>query len=549
MPAEFVSEASSTRRLRADHAEDAAPILTPALTVAAWAALAAGLVLACAGNLDLNAAESRLAMAVGAPLGPYGQVFGKWEPGIWPAQVAAGRLWAWGERAGLPTAASLRWPSAIAGLILGAILSRRLGTQLGARAGLFLGLTWFGSLALMDRSALLGLDLVAALGVVAALDRLLGKGTDLVAGTWAALAFLAGGWPPLAIVGAAMIVLGRPSTRMTWKLALPPALAIVGWSAWALSVAPGDKPLEAWAAALCLPLTKGPAWTLALEVIALGLPWTPLAALAAYRPVREGWSEGPRAMVMGWLQVSGAAILAGTLIPGLAQAARLPAIAGLAIAAAAVLDRAWVGGLPNGPRRAFLAASTTIVAFWAIVGGPIWAYLIMAIGYYRTISIALLIVGWCLLLAGVLSAASGRPRWAVGALAGVALALKLAHAGIYVPEWDYRMSQGPWGRAIGQWAPPRWPIYTLHDWPADLAFATGHPIRQLVDERQLSDVKSPGPHYVLLLPEEFAHWRPDAPKLVKSRKFLDQHGQGRILAWTEGNTAWYRLIREAKDRE
>ena len=48
--------------------------------------------------------------------------------------------------------------------------------------------------------------------------------------------------------------------------------------------------------------------------------------------------------------------------------------------------------------------------------------------------------------------AVGRSRWAIGAMMVVAIVLKVAHAGYYVPEWDYRLSQGPWGRAIGQWA-------------------------------------------------------------------------------------------------
>ena len=518
--------------------------------VVAWIALGAGFILACAGNFDLGEAESRLAMAVGAPLGPYGQVFGKWEPGLWPVQVGAGKLWNLGEGGGMPTAASLRWPAAIAGLLMGVMLSRRLESAMGARAGLFMGLTWFGSLALVDRSALLGLDLVAAIGTVAALDRLLGRGSDLVAGLWAALAFLAGGWPPLAILGAVMIALGRPGTRFSRGLAIPPTLALIGWSAWAFSVAPAGKPFEAWASALCLPLTRGPDWTLALEVLALGLPWAPLAVLAASRTVREGWPEEARALVIGWLQASGAAILVGTLIPGLATAARLPAIAGLAVAAAAVLERAWaVEVLPTAARRALLAIAGVLVGVWAIVGGAYWSYTIMRDGYYRSIAIGLLLMGATALIAAIVAVSCGRARWAIGAMAGVALALKVAHAGYFVPEHNYRLSQGPWGRAVGQWAPPRWPIYVLHDWPADFAFATGHPVRRLVDERQLADLPDPGPKFVLLLPEEYAHWRAGAPKLVKARTFLDEHMQTRILARTDGEFAWYRLVREAKDKE
>src|SRR5262249_60477114 len=99
-----------------------------------------------------------------------------------------------------------------------------------------------------------------------------------------------------------------------WRLFLPPALAAAAWSAWTLRVAPA----EAWAAALTLPLTQQPAWLLAPGVLALGLPWTPLAALSASRPIRDGWSPPGRLLLNGWLQVTGACLLAGTIVPGLA---------------------------------------------------------------------------------------------------------------------------------------------------------------------------------------------------------------------------------------
>jgi len=548
MPAEYLSATSPTRRLRADAAEDEATPTPPTLAMLAWVAMGAGFVLACAGNLDLGPAESRLAMAVGSPLGPYGQVFGKWEPGIWPAQVAACRVWAWGE-GGRPTSASLRWPAALAGLVLGAILSRRQERTLGTRAGMFLGLAWFGSLALMDRSAILGVDLVAALGLVAALDRLIGKGSGLVAGLWAALAFLAGGWPPLAILGVATIVLGREEARFSWRMALPPAIAFAAWTAWAWAVAPADRRFAAWATALSLPLLKSPDWTLGLEVLGLGLPWAPLAALAAWRSTRESWPEGGRALVVGWLQVAGAAVLAGTLIPGLGEAARLPALAGLIVAAAAVVDLAWADTLRDSPRRALLAIVGGIALLGSLAAGFGGVKLVSEVAYYRPVGLFLVGLAVVTLLTAITAAWCGRTRWAIGAVAGLALTLKLAHAGYYEPEWNYQFSQGKWGRAIGQWVPPRWPIYTFHDWPADLAFATGHPVRQLNDERQLSNLPEPGPKFVLLLPSEFAHWRRGAPKLLKIREFQDQRGDARVLARTEGDYAWYKLVKEARDRD
>ena len=85
---------------------------------------------------------------------------------------------------------------------------------------------------------------------------------------------------------------------------------IVAWSAWALSVAPAGKPLEAWASALGLPLTKGPDWTLALEVrgpgAALGAPGR--AGRARVRSASRGpTSRGPR----GRLAASGRRAIAG----------------------------------------------------------------------------------------------------------------------------------------------------------------------------------------------------------------------------------------------
>ena len=46
-------------------------------------------------------------------------------------------------------------------------------TALGLRAGLLFGVCWFGSLALIDRSAATGLDLILGLATLAAIDRLI----------------------------------------------------------------------------------------------------------------------------------------------------------------------------------------------------------------------------------------------------------------------------------------------------------------------------------------------------------------------------------------
>ena len=567
MPAESTARTGSpTRRLRADSAEPEDTGLLRRTAWMIWAVIAGGFALLYAGSLVLNEPESRLGLAIGSGSGPLGQVFGGWDPSVWPATVWVGKLWAWAD-GGRVLVGSVRWPSAIAALILGALLARRLDTAMGPRAGLFAAVAWFGSLGLIDVgggfastvSALLGnvlgldpratasafgnpagTDLLAGLGLVAALDRIVGRGAGWVAGLWAALAFLAGGWPPLAILGLAMIVLGRRSAAPGWSFALPPLAAVVGWSAWAIRASP-----EAWGTALTLPLAQKPAWLLALGVAGLALPWAPLALLAASRSVRDAWPDEARALVLGWLQIAGAAAIAGTLIPGLAGAARLPILAGLAMAAAAAADRAWSDGLAPGTRRAVLRGVAALVLGWAafmVCGGT---YLALAVAYYRMVAIGLVLLAAAAMLAGLFAALLDRPRWALGAVAAVAISLKIAHAGIYVPEWNYRMSQGPWGRAIGQWVPPRWPIFTLHPWPAALAFEIGHPIVPIADERMLPDQKGPKPQFVLLLPEEFDHWQSSAPKLIKVKSLQDETGRTRILARTEGEFAWYRLVKEA----
>src|SRR5205823_7679403 len=110
---------------------------------------------------------------------------------------------------------------------------------------------------------------------------------------------------------------------------------------------------------------------------------------------------------------------------------------------------------------------------------------------------------------------------------------KVAHWGVYVPEWNYRCSQGPWGRAIGQWVPPRWPVFTMHEWREDLAFAIGRPVRPLPDPRSLEFQPKGRPHFVLLSRSEFDHWPDYAPRLLQVRTFQDERGDERVLARTE----------------
>ncbi|WP_406695236.1 hypothetical protein V5E97_29795 [Singulisphaera sp. Ch08] len=507
----------------------------------AWAivlAIAAGFILIGGGRQDLGPIEARLGIAAGEAFGPLGLAFGGWEPSLWPGEVIPSILWGWGEE-GRITSASVRWPAAIAGLLAGLILTKRVMATLGMRAAILTMLCWSGSVALMDRSAGTGLALISGLAIVATIDRILGRGSDWVAGLWAALAFLSGGWPPLALIGLATIVLGRRGTGLSVGLLVPPILTAVAWSAWALNV----MSTEAWAAALTLPLTQKSAWFLPVTVFALGLPWSPFAALAASRSVRDGWSEPGRLLIMGWLQVAAASVLAGTVVPGLATSAGLPALAGLAVVAAASCDRLWSGTVSAVTRRRALALSVTIALLWVVpivVGG---IYIGSAVSYYRWLAIFL--IGMTVPVAALCYKAVDLSdlRRALVMVALISVCLKFAHMGCYAPEWNYRRSQGPWGRAIGQWVPPKWPVYTTHAWSPDLAFSIGRPVRHLASPKLLAFQKNRPTHHVLLLESEFENWPEDAPALVKVASFQDEHGGTRVLARTAGEFSW-RMARQ-----
>jgi len=508
----------------------------------AAAVLALGFVLLGAGDLDLGPVESRLGMAAGEHFGPFGQVYGGWEPALWPGRLAPSLAWATAE-GGTPTGAAVRWPAALAGVMIGLILARRAAALVSVRAGLLVALAWFGSVGVIDRSAGTGLDQLTGLGVVAALDRVLGRGSDRVAGLWLAWALLAGGWPPVALVVLAVVLLGRPGSGLSAGLLVPPALAFAAWSVWAWRLAPA----EVWGAALALPLTGSPAWLLAVGVAALALPWSPLAAVAASPSVREGLPAAGRGYLAGWAQAGAACLLAGTVIPGLAPAAGAPALAALALAAALACDRVWAGAGSPRARRTFFAAGSVVVGLWAVIAVAGGSYLAAAVSYYRPLAVTLVILTAPLALLTGVAVARGRARGLVVAVALVACSLKAAHWGYYVPEWNYRRGQGPWGRAVAQWVPPRWPVYTTHAWNADFGFALGRPVRQLASARHLG--YAPGPvRFVLLLDSEYANWPEQAPPLIRVAGFQDEYGGGRVLARTAGPLPWSRAAAGSDSR-
>ncbi len=145
-------------------------------------ALAILFVLVGAIDLDLGPAEARLGLAAGERPGPLGQVVGYWAADLWPAEVLPSYLLAQLEPGGRPSSAAVRWPAAFAGILAGWILSRRTARYMGTGAGMLAGLCWFGSIALIDRSGALGIDLIVGLATLAALDRLITRGAGWTAG-------------------------------------------------------------------------------------------------------------------------------------------------------------------------------------------------------------------------------------------------------------------------------------------------------------------------------------------------------------------------------
>lgn len=520
-----------TRRLRLDSGDvrDEAESPRRAPYAATVATLAIFFVLLGGGGLEPTDAEAHLGLAAGETLSPFGQVLGGYDPSLPPGQVWVARLWAWVE-GGVPSAGAVRWPSALAAVGIGLILSRRMARVLGPRAGVLAALTAFGSLALIDRSAALGVDALTGLALVATLDRLISGRADWLCGLFAACTLMLGGWPALATVVLPMIVLGRGAPAPGRALLVPPLIAFVAWSAWALNFARA----EVWAAVLTFPLTQGPSWWLVRGALTAGLPWSPLALAVAWPAIRAGWDAPTRGLVASWLKVAGVGLLAGTIVPGFASCGMLAIVAGLAVVSAAVIDRVWDGAISGRAKWTVILLAFSIagvVAARAILFGT---YLAAAQPYYRGVGLVLIGVGLAAALLAVDSLWARSARGAIRGLIAAALVAKVAYAAYYVPETNYRFGKGPWGRAVGQYVPPRWPIYTLHSISPALAFATEHPVRQLRAEIFLKVQPGDGPKFVLMTDSEFAHWAKDAPKVRKVRDFQDEYGGIRVLARTEG---------------
>jgi hypothetical protein len=508
----------------------------PAAPGGSWARLAVvGLALvfvaAGAGGLDVGPREARLGLAAGERVGPMGQILGYWAPDLWPAQVMPSLALTRLSSTGRPTTAIVRWPAALAAILAGWLLVRGMSRTFGARASIIFSFCWFSSLAVIDRSAGAGIDPILGLATLGAIDRILTRGSDWIAGLWASLAFLAGGWPPLAMIALAILVIGRRGSRFSLPLLLPALGTVIAWSAATIGVAS----VEFWASALTLPLTQRPDWTLALGVLLfLGMPLSPFSLLASSRSIRDAWPREGRTWVTGWLQAALAGLIAGSVVPGLGPSARMVALAGLFVGASACLDSVWRNALGPAARRAFFLLFSAVLGLWLIAmiyGCFIW---ILTMPYYRTLGVVMGLMIPVVVALGWSALGAGNPRRGLVTLMVLGLGLKLAHWGYYVPEWNYRRSQGPWGRAIGQWIPRKWSLYTLHDWPDDLSFFIGRPVRQLRSPRFLNYLPGSESRYVLLQNQEFENWPDHAPPISLVARFHDQSGEERILARTAG---------------
>ena len=142
--------------------------------------------------------------------------------------------------------------------------------------------------------------------------------------------------------------------------------------------------------------------------------------------------------------------------------------------------------------------------------------------YYRILGIVVAVVVLGRHGPGLVGPRRGQHASRLVTLAIMAVGLKLAHWGYYAPEWNYRHSQGPWGRAIGQWIPRKWPLYTFHDWPPDLAFFIGRPVRQLPSPRFLEYLPGPDCRLRPAPGSEFDQLARSCPAPLPGRPLPDQ---------------------------
>lgn len=513
-------------------------LLSHAMGVFGFAAIVCTFLLWGATRLEIGSQEARLGMAARETFGPVGQSFGGLDPGIYPGQVALLKAFSIIEKwnAGQET---IRWTSVICAGLIGIAITLRTEWKSGKTAALAVALCWFSSLALLHRTGELGIDFYLGAGLVLALnDTIANRGQlRLRTGIYTGIAFLCGGLAPVILVVAASIIICRSSAGLR-----PSFLAIViatvgGWSAWALN----EISAEAWAAAIALPVVFRSGSSFPTIVMMLCLPMVLAVPAFFSQRLRSGWSESSREYTSNWWTIASACLFVGTVLPQFSRATLLPIVAGCSVIAGHVWATAWQSREFSalgfaGRWLNYTSGLMLVVASAAII--PFGIYLSMAIPYYRWTSLACVIMAIASVVFYFYGNYARASRQVILSIVLLAICLKTAHAAIYVPEWNYRRGQGPWGRAIGQWVPAGWPIYTLHGWPTDLAFATGHNFRQITAPRFLpGQDRSPDgrPVFILLHPADFERWPKTAAPIRKVFEFQDQSGfSSKILARTGG---------------
>jgi hypothetical protein len=478
---------------------------------------------------DLGPAEATLGMAAFEGIGPFGQAFGGWVSSLPFLQVLPSWLFA---RAAGPESAgwsgAVHVPAAIALLVLVVLVARSAWRALGPGVGWLMAIALLTSPAFLQRPTDVGFEPFTGLAVVAALIRIQSRGSDLVAGLLAALGVLSGGWPALAVIALPMLVAGRAGRYLSVRLVAPPLVAFVAWSAWAVRSASS----LAWGEALAAPLQG--AWSLEFPVslLTMALPWSPFALLYMIPTVRSAFTPPQRQTLSAWLHAAGVAVLLGTVFPGCARAAWLPAQVAIGLVAAAALHALALREPVGAWRRLLPWSIAALCLTWGAVIIPLASYVAASISFYRAPGLVLAVSSIFTVAIALVAAWEARVRWSLAALVTLALGVQIGYSFIYAPELTYRAGAGPWGRAISQWVVPRSPIFVFHPWSPDVAFATGRPFRQLIAPQWLEHVDSEPPHFVLLLESEYEHWPKDAPEIKKLRTLHDRSGRRHVVART-----------------
>jgi hypothetical protein len=512
------------------------PLICHLVGLLAFAAIVCTFLIWGGTRLEIGSQEARLGMAAREAFGPVGQSFGGLDPGIYPGPVLAVKAWSSLEK-WLPGQESIRWTSLICAGLIGVSLTLRSEWKSGKTAALAVALCWFTSLTLLHRAGDLGIDFYLGFGLVLALnDSIYKKGQlGLRAGICTSLAFLCGGLAPVILVVASSIIICRNSAGLRPAFLACVIATIGGWSAWALS----EISAEAWAAAIALPVVFRSGSSFPTIVMILAMPMVISVPAFFSQELRKNWTESTRDFVSNWWTVATASLFIGTVLPQFSRTTLLPIVAGSAIVAGHVWATAWsqktFSDMGFGGKWLNISSGLLILSLASAII-PFGTYLSMAIPYYRWTSIFCVVLASASLCTYASGSITRNSRVVIMAILLMATCIKTAHISIYVPEWNYRRGQGAWGRAVGQWVPSGWPIYTLHGWPTDFAFATGHNFRQITAPRFLpgQDRTPDGrPVFVLLHPADFERWPKYAPPIRKVFEFKDQSGySSRILART-----------------